>query len=79
MESDDGEDRVHEIYTGPGIGPARLEKIFHPYVSHTIGGTGLGLSTARRIVEEHGGTLVAHSEPGPGSDFVIRLPKKDPG
>lgn len=76
VEADDDEARVHIIDTGPGIEPQRLEQIFHPYVSNKSGGTGLGLSTARRIIEEHGGSLVAHSEVGRGSDFVIHLPKE---
>jgi signal transduction histidine kinase len=76
VESDDAEARVHVIDTGPGIEPDRLDRIFHPYVSDTAGGTGLGLSTARRIIEEHGGSIVAHSDLGQGSDFVIHLPRK---
>jgi signal transduction histidine kinase len=75
VESDEDEARVHVIDTGPGIDPERLEQIFRPYVSHTAGGTGLGLSTARRIIEEHGGSIVAHSDVGRGSDFVIHLPR----
>jgi signal transduction histidine kinase len=74
IDSDDGEARVHVIDTGPGIPPDKLDEIFHPYISHKAGGTGLGLPTARRIIEEHGGRLEAHSEPGRGSDFVIHLP-----
>ena len=74
IEHDRGEARVHVIDTGPGIDPGNLEEIFHPYVSHKSGGTGLGLPTARRIVEEHGGRLTAHSELGRGSDFVVHLP-----
>jgi signal transduction histidine kinase len=76
VESDNSEARVHVIDTGPGIEPDRLKQIFHPYVSHTTGGTGLGLSTARRIIEEHGGSIVAHSDVGRGSDFVIHLPTR---
>jgi signal transduction histidine kinase len=76
VEADDSEARVHVIDTGPGIEPDRLKQIFHPYVSHTTGGTGLGLSTARRIIEEHGGSIVAHSDVGRGSDFVIHLPTR---
>ncbi len=76
LESDDQEARVHVIDTGPGIEPEKMERIFHPYVSEKTGGTGLGLSTARRIIEEHGGRLVAHSEVGRGSDFVIHLPRR---
>lgn len=75
VDDDHDEARVHVIDTGPGIDADRLAHIFHPYVSHRSGGTGLGLPTARRIIEEHGGQLLAHSEPGRGSDFVIHLPK----
>ena len=76
IDADDDEARIHVIDTGPGIDPDRLEKIFHPYVSQTVGGSGLGLSTARRIIEEHGGRIAAHSDVGRGSDFVIHLPMK---
>ena len=74
VASGDGEARVHVIDTGPGIEPEKLETIFHPYVSHKSGGTGLGLPTARRIIEEHGGRLEAVSELNQGSDFVFHLP-----
>ena len=73
VETVDDEARIHVIDTGPGIDPGRLDEIFHPYVSDSPGGTGLGLSTARRIIEEHGGSLEVHSEVGRGSDFVIHL------
>ena len=85
IDADSDEARIHVIDTGPGIEPDRLEQIFHPYVSHTVGGSGLGLSTARRIIEEHGGRISVHSDVGRGSDFVIHLPMKgrvelpDPG
>ncbi len=79
VEADDHEARVHVIDTGPGIEPARLQEIFRPYVSHHAGGTGLGLPTARRIIEEHGGQLTVHSETGRGSDFVIHLPREKRG
>lgn len=74
VDSDADEARIHVTDTGPGIEPEKMAEIFRPYVSHKSGGTGLGLPTARRIVEEHGGRLEAHSEPGRGSDFVIHLP-----
>ncbi len=66
---------VHVIDTGPGIEPDKLEQIFLPYVSHKSGGSGLGLPTTRRIVEEHGGSIQVHSTPGAGTDFVISLPQ----
>ena len=66
--------QVQVIDTGPGIAKGRRDEIFHPYVSSRQGGTGLGLPTARRIVEEHGGTLALESEEGKGTEFVIELP-----
>lgn len=74
VEADDDEARVHVIDTGPGIPPEKIDEIFRPYVSMRKGGSGLGLPTARRIVEEHGGRLEVRSTPGRGSDFVIHLP-----
>ena len=76
VESKDGEARIHVIDTGPGIPADRIDEIFRPYVTGKPGGSGLGLPTARRIVEEHGGELTVHSEPGRGSDFLIRLPRE---
>jgi signal transduction histidine kinase len=60
--------------TGPGIATERLEEIFHPYVSGRAGGTGLGLPTTRRIIEEHGGRLRVDSEVGQGTSFRIMFP-----
>ncbi|MCX5660043.1 MAG: ATP-binding protein [Planctomycetota bacterium] len=65
---------IHVTDTAGGIPPDRIERIFQPYFSTKKGGTGLGLPTARRIVDEHGGTLTVHSDIGRGSDFVIALP-----
>jgi signal transduction histidine kinase len=62
--------------TGPGIAPDRLSNIFKPYSSFRSGGTGLGLPTAKRIVEAHNGTISVDSEPGKGTLFTIRLPLK---
>jgi signal transduction histidine kinase len=77
LETDDAETHLHVTDTGPGIDAEKLDAIFHPYVSHRSGGTGLGLPTARRIVQEHGGRLEAVSEPGQGSEFVIHLPRPE--
>ncbi len=66
--------RIDVIDTGKGIRPEDLDKIFEAFYSTRKGGSGLGLPTARRIVEEHGGSLVAHSEYGRGSCFSIKLP-----
>tara|TARA_B100002051_G_scaffold215995_1_gene208417 strand:- start:631 stop:1455 length:825 start_codon:yes stop_codon:yes gene_type:complete len=74
------EDRVliQVVDTGPGIPEDMQQEIFHPYVSGRKGGTGLGLPTARRIVEEHGGRIVVDSEAGKGTAFTIQLPAAGP-
>ena len=69
---------IHVIDTGPGIPADRQPEIFRPYVSGRRGGSGLGLAVTRRIVEEHGGTIGLHSEPGRGSDFTVLLPVAGP-
>ncbi len=69
-----GEVRITVTDTGPGIPSEQLEEIFHPYVSGRSGGTGLGLPTTRRIIEEHSGTLSVESDVGVGTVFTIRLP-----
>lgn len=68
--------QIHVTDTGPGIPNDAMDKLFQPYYSTKKGGTGLGLPTARRIIEEHGGTIRVHSELGRGTDFVIALPLK---
>lgn len=71
----DGEEiLIHVIDTGPGIPEDVAAKIFQPYFSTKRGGTGLGLPTTRRIIEEHGGRITVHGAPGRGSDFTIALP-----
>ncbi|MDQ7014035.1 MAG: ATP-binding protein [Planctomycetota bacterium] len=65
---------LHVIDTGPGIEADAAQRIFEPYFTTKSGGTGLGLSTARRIIEAHGGRIELHTEPGRGTDFQITLP-----
>ena len=60
--------------TGVGMTPEDLERCFELYYSTKKGGTGLGLSTTRRIIEEHDGTITVVSEKGRGTSFSIVLP-----
>jgi signal transduction histidine kinase len=70
-----GDDAQIEIIdTGPGIAPEHQGKVFDPYYTTRSGGTGLGLPTCRRIIEEHGGHIELHSEVGKGTSFTITLP-----
>lgn len=71
----DGELAQIEIAdTGPGIPPEARNRIFEAFYSTKPGGTGLGLSTTRRIVQDHGGRIEVHSEAGHGTSFTINIP-----
>ncbi|MCK6459116.1 MAG: HAMP domain-containing histidine kinase [Planctomycetes bacterium] len=59
---------------GKGIPESELERVFDVYYSRSKAGSGLGLPTARRIIEEHGGTLELRSREGEGTVVTIRLP-----
>ncbi|NCB40493.1 MAG: PAS domain-containing protein, partial [Erysipelotrichia bacterium] len=61
---------------GTGIPHERLTDIFNPFMTTKEDGTGLGLSMAQRIVEEHGGRIEVQSVFGEGSTFTVYLPKK---
>jgi len=65
---------VRIVDNGHGIAQENLERIFEAYFSKRPGGTGLGLALARRIVEEHGGTITACNGPDGGAQFDIVLP-----
>src|SRR5262249_10131487 len=63
--------------TGIGIDPSALSKVFDMFsqVGPALGGLGIGLSLAKRLVEMHGGTIEAHSSGHQkGSEFTVRLP-----
>jgi len=62
--------------SGPGISPHLMEKIFSPFFTTKMegSGTGLGLNVSRAIVHNHGGSLEARNRPEGGATFAIRLP-----
>lgn len=62
------------IDRGSGVLPEHLESIFNPFFTTKPAGTGLGLAIVSKIVDEHGGQIVADSEPGRGSIFRVLLP-----
>ena len=59
---------------GVGIEPEVKARVFEPYFSTRAAGTGLGLAIARKVVEDHGGTIALESEPGRGTEVTIQLP-----
>jgi signal transduction histidine kinase len=68
--------------TGTGISPEQLRLIFEPFYTtkepdeHGHGGTGLGLSVCRQIIEQHHGRIRVESLVGKGSTFTVKLPLK---
>jgi two-component system sensor histidine kinase FlrB len=61
--------------TGPGISPCDLPRIFEPGFSTRPGSSGLGLAVCHRIIEQHGGSIEAKSNPGYGATFRLKLPR----
>jgi signal transduction histidine kinase len=59
--------------TGCGMAPEIVERLFTPFFTTKAQGTGLGLSTVRKIVETHGGMLRVQSKPGEGTRFEVVL------
>jgi signal transduction histidine kinase len=76
--SQDGYATVAVSDTGRGISPQHFSNIFRPFYTTKGNGTGLGLSLARRIVEEHHGRIDVHSVVGKGSKFTMLLPFHTP-
>ena len=66
--------RIDVEDTGPGIPPEHLTRLFEPFFTTRANRTGLGLFSARRIVEAHQGRIQITSEPGQGAHVSVRLP-----
>ncbi len=60
--------------TGRGMAPEVVAKVFEPYYTTKIGGTGLGMVFVRQIVDEHRGTISLDSQLAVGTTVTIRLP-----
>ena len=75
VERRDGRIVVSVEDSGPGVPPRILPRLFDPYFSAKSGGTGLGLAIAKKIVEEHGGTIAAENRRGGGFRVRFDLPE----
>lgn len=59
---------------GVGISGDNVNKLFDPFYTTRVGGTGLGLATVERCTREHGGEVWVQSEPSSGTTFAVWLP-----
>jgi signal transduction histidine kinase len=76
----DGESVILEVNDdGPGVPEDVQPRIFDPFfTTKEVGkGTGLGLTVAYAIIQEHGGRITVKSEPGSGASFFVALPVSD--
>lgn len=62
------------IDTGCGMDDGTALHMFEPFYSTKNGGSGLGLPTARKIIESHGGRISVQSEVGQGTKFMLEFP-----
>jgi signal transduction histidine kinase len=62
--------------TGRGMPPEVVDKVFVPFYTTKLGGTGLGMVFVRQIVDEHRGTITLESRLGRGTTVTIRLPHR---
>ena len=71
----DGSDvHVTVADTGPGIPDDVRQNLFKPFFTTKARGTGLGLSTARRLIDAHGGTIAVDCPATGGTTVTLRLP-----
>ncbi len=71
----DGTTTIEVRDRGEGIPPGQETQIFEPFVTTRTKGTGLGLAVARRIAEQHEGTLTGENHPDGGALFRLTLPQ----
>ncbi|MFM2245203.1 MAG: hypothetical protein RL071_1277 [Pseudomonadota bacterium] len=73
---DEGADLVMSVRDdGVGVSPELLPRIFDPFFTNKVGGTGLGLANVERLTRAHGGGVVVRSGVGEGTCFTLRFPR----
>ena len=75
LAADDNWVRIQIGDTGIGIDPAQATRIFEPFQSGFIGGTGLGLAVVYQILQAHRARIRVETEKGSGADFIVEIPR----
>ena len=72
--------RAHVLVTdtGAGMNSAQVKKVFEPFYTTKKQGLGLGMAYARKVVEQHEGTIRVESQPGKGTTVEIEVPAPQP-
>jgi signal transduction histidine kinase len=74
IETFDNTCQIAFIDSGPGIPAEVREKVFTPFFTTKSRGSGLGLPTAKRLIEAHNGQIAIDCPPAGGTSVVVRLP-----
>jgi PAS domain S-box-containing protein len=72
--SEDRTQRIRILDNGPGIPIEVLPKLFRPFFTTKVNGTGLGLAVVQKILLQHGGQVEAQNRVGGGAEFIVTLP-----
>ncbi len=72
--SADPSQRIRILDNGPGISKDALPKLFHPFFTTKVNGTGLGLAVVQKILLQHGGQVESRNRPEGGAEFIVTLP-----
>ena len=67
---------VNVIDTGKGMSAETIQRVFEPFFTTKADGTGIGLAVSKKIVDEHGGSLIVKSSGQRGTTFSVYLPTK---
>jgi signal transduction histidine kinase len=70
--------RITVADTGRGMTRAELDQMFDDFFTTKEGGTGLGLTIVRRLVQDLGGRLRVETEPDVGTRVIVELPRRTP-